>query len=39
MKPDLAMLSGANPLWDHIGLTFEEPDGYRIVLHDTGSGL
>ncbi|TCU18008.1 hypothetical protein [Rhizobium sullae] len=39
MKPDLAMLSGANPFWDHIGLTFEEHDGYRIVLQDTGSDL
>lgn len=21
-----------NPFWDHDGLTFEDPDGYRIVL-------
>jgi hypothetical protein len=25
-----------NPYWDRDGLTFEDPDGYRIVLqHDT----
>ena len=25
----------ANPYWDQNGLTFEDPDGYRIVLQNT----
>ena len=24
-----------NPYWDRSGLTFEDPDGYRIVLHQS----
>jgi catechol 2,3-dioxygenase-like lactoylglutathione lyase family enzyme len=24
-----------NPYWDHQGYTFEDPDGYRIVLQNT----
>lgn len=24
-----------NPYWDRAGLTFEDPDGYRIVLHNS----
>jgi hypothetical protein len=24
-----------NPYWDKKGLTFEDPDGYRIVLQQT----
>jgi len=23
-----------NPYWDHRGVTFEDPDGYRIVLEN-----
>lgn len=26
-----------NPYWDRSGLTFEDPDGYRIVLQQTAS--
>ena len=26
-----------NPYWDHFGRTFEDPDGYRVVLHNGSS--
>jgi hypothetical protein len=26
-----------NPYWDRVGRTFEDPDGYRIVLQGTAS--
>ena len=25
-----------NPYWDRTGLTFEDPDGYRVVLNNAG---
>jgi hypothetical protein len=25
-----------NPYWDRCGLTFEDPDGYRIVIANIG---
>lgn len=28
-----------NPYWDRQGLTFEDPDGYRVVLQQTSWGL
>ena len=28
-----------NPYWDKQGLTFEDPDGYRVVLNQAGWGL
>ncbi|MGF6779866.1 VOC family protein [Paraburkholderia sp. GAS334] len=27
-----------NPYWDHHGMTFEDPDGYRIVLQNAAWG-
>ncbi len=24
-----------NPYWDRVGVTFEDPDGYRVVLQNT----
>lgn len=27
-----AAVSSFNPYWDHCGKTFEDPDGYRVVL-------
>jgi catechol 2,3-dioxygenase-like lactoylglutathione lyase family enzyme len=27
-----------NPYWDHYGVTFEDPDGYRIVLQNSTWG-
>ncbi len=29
-----APTSAANPYWDRDGLTFEDPDGYRVVLEN-----
>ena len=29
-----APVSSANPYWDQNGLTFEDPDGYRVVLQN-----
>lgn len=29
-------VSAFNPYWDKKGVTFEDPDGYRIVLQQTG---
>jgi hypothetical protein len=26
-----------NPYWDRAGLTFEDPDGYRVVLQNAAS--
>jgi prolyl oligopeptidase len=26
----------SNPYWDRDGLTFEDPDGYRVVLENSG---
>jgi hypothetical protein len=28
-----------NPYWDQIGVTFEDPDGYRLVLCERGWGV
>ena len=28
-----------NPYWDHNGRTFEDPDGYRIVLEHGAWGV
>lgn len=28
-------VSASNPYWDRVGLTFEDPDGYRVVLENT----
>jgi catechol 2,3-dioxygenase-like lactoylglutathione lyase family enzyme len=28
-----------NPYWDHYGRTYEDPDGYRVVLQNTGGPL
>src|SRR5687768_1492237 len=25
----------SNPYWDRLGLTFEDPDGYRVVLQNS----
>lgn len=27
-----APVASYNPYWDHLGCTFEDPDGYRVVL-------
>lgn len=27
----------SNPYWDRNGLTFQDPDGYRVVLENSGS--
>jgi len=32
-------VSAFNPYWDIQGLTFEDPDGYRVVLNHAGWGL
>ncbi|HEX3486138.1 MAG TPA: VOC family protein [Micropepsaceae bacterium] len=29
-----APVASFNPYWDHEGLTFEDPDGYRVVLQN-----
>ena len=29
-----AVVKSANPYWDRGGRTFEDPDGYRVVLHN-----
>ena len=29
-----ARVSSANPYWDRNGVTFEDPDGYRVVLEN-----
>lgn len=31
-----ASTPSANPYWDLSGLTFEDPDGYRVVLQNAG---
>lgn len=31
---DLAPVPAENPYWDRVGLTFEDPDGYRLVLQN-----
>lgn len=28
-------VSSHNPYWDRVGVTFEDPDGYRVVLQNT----
>lgn len=28
-------VASANPYWDRDGVTFEDPDGYRVVLHNS----
>jgi hypothetical protein len=30
-----APVAAFNPYWDRAGLTFEDPDGYRVVLQRT----
>ena len=32
-------VSAFNPYWDRNGLTFEDPDGYRIVLQNESWGI
>jgi catechol 2,3-dioxygenase-like lactoylglutathione lyase family enzyme len=32
-------VSSFNPYWDRLGKTFEDPDGYRIVLQNGSWGL
>jgi len=32
-------VSAFNPYWDRGGLTFEDPDGYRVVLENCSSTL
>jgi catechol 2,3-dioxygenase-like lactoylglutathione lyase family enzyme len=29
-------IASFNPYWDRTGLTFEDPDGYRVVLQNSG---
>lgn len=31
-------VTSENPWWDHHGITFEDPDGYRIVLQNAAWG-
>jgi hypothetical protein len=31
-----AAVTSFNPYWDRCGKTFEDPDGYRVVLANTG---
>jgi hypothetical protein len=31
-KLGYAAVASFNPYWDRLGLTFEDPDGYRVVL-------
>jgi hypothetical protein len=31
-KSGFAPIPAFNPYWDRCGLTFEDPDGYRIVI-------
>lgn len=31
-------VASANPYWDERGLTFEDPDGWRVVLADVTAG-
>jgi catechol 2,3-dioxygenase-like lactoylglutathione lyase family enzyme len=35
LSAGFAPVSSFNPYWDRDGLTFEDPDGYRIVLQNT----
>ena len=32
-------VSSFNPYWDRLGTTFEDPDGYRVVLQNAGWGV
>jgi hypothetical protein len=34
-----AVVPSYNPYWDVSGRTFEDPDGYRVVLQNAGWGL
>ena len=34
-----AAVASYNPYWDVSGQTFEDPDGYRVVLQNAGWGL
>jgi len=33
-RAGFAPVASFNPYWDHRGVTFEDPDGYRIVLEN-----
>ncbi len=30
----MSLLAPSNPYWDKLGRTFEDPDGYRVVLQN-----
>lgn len=34
-KAGFAQVPAFNPYWDRSGVTFEDPDGYRVVLHNS----
>jgi catechol 2,3-dioxygenase-like lactoylglutathione lyase family enzyme len=34
-----APVSSANPYWNRNGVTFEDPDGYRVVLQNAAAGV
>ncbi|WP_420360213.1 hypothetical protein [Agrobacterium vitis] len=32
-------ITSYNPYWDNLGKTFEDPDGYRVVLQNSAWAL